>query len=207
MRVQRSFGERGAIALALAVLLGVVVLTGALLWALWLLLAPLRASLLTLPATVAAPTAIGSLTALVSLYSVLVATHRRRSANIEREHRNQRIPVYAHFYETIFRFLMADNLGTDRPDEKDMAQFFVEFTQSVALWGSPELIRTWSQVMKIARESHDANEASIEMMLAWENLLFVMREDVGHSNKGMGPGDLLRMFVNDIDEHINQQPV
>jgi hypothetical protein len=40
------------------------------------------------------------------------------------------------------------------------------------------------------------------MIFAFEDLLFEMRKDLGHSNSGLSKGDLLRMFINDYDENF-----
>jgi len=34
----------------------------------------------------------------------------------------------------------------------------------------------------------------------WEKVLFAIREDLGHDNSGLETGDLLRIYVNDIDD-------
>jgi hypothetical protein len=37
---------------------------------------------------------------------------------------------------------------------------------------------------------------------AYEDLLLVTRADLGVSNDGLEQGDLLRIFINDLDEHL-----
>jgi hypothetical protein len=39
-------------------------------------------------------------------------------------------------------------------------------------------------------------------MFEIENLLLAIRKDLGHENKGLAPGKVLGLFVNDIHEHI-----
>ena len=50
--------------------------------------------------------------------------------------------------------------------------------------------------------SSDPAQDSTQMMFAFEDLLFAIRKDLGHSNAGLGRGDLLRGFVNDIDKYL-----
>ena len=40
------------------------------------------------------------------------------------------------------------------------------------------------------------------MLLVWEKLLLAIRKELGHSNKGLQQWDVLKVFVNDIDDHI-----
>jgi hypothetical protein len=48
----------------------------------------------------------------------------------------------------------------------------------------------------------EESEGSPEVMLAFERLLYSIRRDLGHANKGLGRGDLLRTFINDVDEFL-----
>ena len=36
-----------------------------------------------------------------------------------------------------------------------------------------------------------------------ENMLFAIRRDLGHKNKNLKQGDLLSLFVTDIDQHLH----
>jgi hypothetical protein len=42
-------------------------------------------------------------------------------------------------------------------------------------------------------------------MLDFEKLLFAIRKDLGHSNKGLEDGDLLRPFLTDVDEALENR--
>ena len=35
----------------------------------------------------------------------------------------------------------------------------------------------------------------------FERFIYAMRADLGHDDKELAPGDLLRVFINDLDEH------
>jgi hypothetical protein len=37
-------------------------------------------------------------------------------------------------------------------------------------------------------------------LLTYEQLLFLIRKDLGHDDSTLTPGDLLRVYVNDFDE-------
>lgn len=155
-----------------------------------------------LPATVAAPTVIGSATVIVSVVTVLITNQRNRAREIENDHRRQKIPVYEGFLEFLFSVLLADNTGRKRPSDKQMIQVFSDFTRDITLWGGPELIRTWNEVRSVG---DGEGLSGIELVRTWERLLFAIREDIGHSNKGLAKDDLLRLFVNDLDEQLTTE--
>jgi hypothetical protein len=42
----------------------------------------------------------------------------------------------------------------------------------------------------------------LNAMFLYEALIFSIRRDLGHRNKGLVTGDILALFVNDIDQHL-----
>ena len=42
------------------------------------------------------------------------------------------------------------------------------------------------------------------MLFAYEDLLYAVRRDLGHGNRGLKRGDILALFVNDIEEHLKK---
>ena len=159
--------------------------------------------LLQLPATVAATVVVGPLTVLGSIVAALLVTQRSRESEIEKDHRRQKIPVYEEFLGFMFSVLLAGNTDREPPSENEMLGFFSDFTGKITLWGGPELVKTWNEVRAMGPSSaREDGTVDTTVIFAWERLLFAIREDIGHSNKGLKQGDILRLFVNDIDEHL-----
>ena len=76
----------------------------------------------------------------------------------------------------------------------------MRFTQKLILWGSADILSHWNAFRLVGAVLADAQpEGSPEIMFAFEQVLYAIRRDLGHSNKGLGPGDLLRSFINDVD--------
>ena len=74
----------------------------------------------------------------------------------------------------------------------------------VILWGSDEVIHStsiWMFHLRTQNGDTDKIHASIQEM---EELLKLIRKDLGHSNKKIQTGDILRMFINDYDETIGK---
>ena len=42
----------------------------------------------------------------------------------------------------------------------------------------------------------------MKLMLLYESLILAIRKDLGHKNKGLVAGDILALFLNDIEEHL-----
>jgi hypothetical protein len=42
----------------------------------------------------------------------------------------------------------------------------------------------------------------VSLMFGFEDVLLTIRQDVGHTNKGLTRGDLLALWVNDVDKAL-----
>lgn len=50
----------------------------------------------------------------------------------------------------------------------------------------------------------DGSKPNVSTLFLFEDVLFSLRGDIGHSNKGLSQGDLLALFVNDIDKYVDR---
>ena len=48
----------------------------------------------------------------------------------------------------------------------------------------------------------DLKANPMKLILLYEKLILAIRRDLGHNNKGLKTGDVLALFVNDIDQHL-----
>ena len=200
-RQDERAGARSFRAWTLAVI-ALVIVAGTAVGATWILWSVFS----DIPAEIAAPTLVGSATVIVSVASILITTRRQRQSEGDQEHRRRRIPVYEDLVHFIFTMLMADNLGVKQPTTEESVRAFAEFTEKVTLWGGPDLLHNWSELRAIGRDSTPVpGQVDISQFLAWEKFFLALREDVGHSNKGLKPGDLFRLFVNDLDDYMGRE--
>ena len=42
-------------------------------------------------------------------------------------------------------------------------------------------------------------------LIAIERILYAIRADMGHKNKGLRQGDLLAIFINDVNSYLGEQ--
>lgn len=140
-------------------------------------------------------------TILVSVISVTVGKYYERKRSIEQELREKKIPMYNRFVEFFINFMMSEKLTGKQMGEKDALAFFNKFTQEIMVWGSDEVVSLWSSYRRIFINP-DNGETSYNNLFEFEKLLLAIRKDTGHKNKGLKRGDLLGLFVNDIDHYI-----
>jgi len=137
----------------------------------------------------------------VSVISVTVGKYYERKLSIEQELREKKIPMYNGFVEFLFKVLMSDKIGK-RMSEKDMMTYFMKFTQELIVWGSDEVVNLWSNYRRYF-VNEEKVDTSYYTMFELEKLLLAIRKDTGHKNKGLNKGDLLGLFINDVDKYLN----
>lgn len=174
-----------------------LVLIGGIFFAFWLMLNSIWKALSSLNDSVIAAIVAATATFLVSLISVLLGKYYERKLIIEKEMREKKIPVYNQFVE----FLMNLLSNKQKMSEEEMVKFFKEFTQNILVWGSDEVITQWSKYRRCAIKDSET-EFNIETMFELEKLLLAIRKDTGHKNSKVNRGDLLGLFINDIDDYI-----
>ncbi len=140
-----------------------------------------------------------SATVFVSVISVLVAKRLEYKATLAKEHREKKIPFYEEFVDFVFRIALSEKLGLEPLTEREMIQQAAKFTQNLIVWGADDVIDAW---FRFRNKSVNSDGSGVAVMFEIENLLLAIRKDLGHENKGLAPGKVLGLFVNDIHEHI-----
>lgn len=124
---------------------------------------------------------------------------RREIATSQRQ---KKVEIYDDFVNTwLERTLLAENLGRERMSDQELQEFFVNFTQEALLWSSGDVVRKWG---RYRTQSLPASTDGISSMFEFEKVLAAIRKDVGLANKRLKQGDLLRLFINDVDDHLKR---
>lgn len=71
--------------------------------------------------------------------------------------------------------------------------------QKLITWGSEDVVKEFTAQVG---PSGVTEETSI---LGFEKLLLAVRRDLGHTNKGLEEGDLLRPFLTGVDEAVRRK--
>jgi uncharacterized membrane protein (DUF485 family) len=190
---KKSDSRSWQIILSLIFLTGVIYLAWLCFSSLWLIFKGLQKE-------VAAALIVASATIVVSVITVIVAKYYERKRSIELEHRNKKIPMYEEFVEFLFKILMNEKLQGKQITEEEMMRFITIFTQKLIVWGSDDVVTHWSKYKKIYAKE-DTPDAMLGMF-QMEKLLLSIRKDTGHKNKSLKKGDILGLFINDIDKYL-----
>ncbi len=141
---------------------------------------------------------LGTLTvAYVSYQSLLKSKRVEKEKEIEQELRKQKAPSYEKFVKFLFEMHLADK--NQSPLSKDqMIKFILTFSQEQIVWGGDLVIKAWSNFKMVSENP------TYPVLFAMEDILFAIREDMGHLNKGLKRGDLLALYINDVHTIIDQ---
>lgn len=143
----------------------------------------------------------GMVTIIVSILSITIGKYYERKMVIEKELREKKIPMYVEFIEFFFNMFLAEKREDGDISQEEMTSFFNKFTQKLMVWGSDEVVSQWSSYRrKIGKNPED----TATTMFEFEKLLLAIRKDTGHTNKNIKSGDLLGLFINDIDNYIEK---
>ncbi|MFD8674301.1 hypothetical protein ACFV1A_14590 [Streptomyces seoulensis] len=143
--------------------------------------------------TVAAAAVTAMATVLVTVATLVIGRYLERRKSVEAEIRASKIPVYTRLVSGLMRTV----LDPDSSNADEVAQFLREITPDLITWASDDVLLAWS---KFKRESQ-VLEAE-DTIFSFEDLLSAIRRDFGHNGRRVGEGDLLALFINDIDEQL-----
>jgi hypothetical protein len=146
----------------------------------------------------AEPAVVGSVaTAVVGLFGVLWQQRRSEDARLREAHRNRMTPVYD---DLVKMFL--GSLGSGGGIDAEAEDFMKDLKgRQLLLGASTEMIQAfndWQRSAVVAQEADD----SMAAIYAYEDLLRAIRRDLGHNDAELRRGELLRVFITDIDDHV-----
>ncbi len=141
-------------------------------------------------------------TILVSVFSVMTGKYLEKKRSVEQDLRERKIPLYLHFFEFTMNYLLKDRLSNEhKPREEDLVKDLIQFTTNLMIWGSDEVILQWGRYRSSLPSPDQSTNPNGTNIFELEKLLMLIRKDLGHKNKNLAPGDLLELFVNDIDSY------
>jgi len=130
-----------------------------------------------------------------SLIGVSISKYYERQAQIEQSQRERKAKMYEDFLGFVFRFVFSDKTGQPKLTELESIKGFADFTERVMVWGSNDVIKAFADF----KGNLPKDQTPIDRLATIEELFFAIRADLGHSRGSFKRGDLLRLFVNDID--------
>lgn len=136
------------------------------------------------------PAVVGPLAAAAVAIGVAVFQRRwEKSQELERLHRDEMAPIYEKLIETVKTI---DEFAK-KPAEEQQA-FFRETSTALLLHGPSPVVRAWVAWNRLL----GVQPFSVPIR-AQERLMLAIREDLGHDNSSLQPGELLRLYLNEED--------
>lgn len=142
-------------------------------------------------------------TGFVSVISIVLSKLYESRTLLQREHREKKIPVYEELIKFMSRMFIGAKTG-NQPTEKELLQFMSDFTQRVMIWGSDNVLAVWVKWRRSSTGEGASKANPKKLMIIYEDLIFAIRKDLGHKNKGLTETDILALFINDIDKLQNK---
>ncbi|MEP0987678.1 hypothetical protein [Ekhidna sp.] len=139
----------------------------------------------------------------VTIIGYFITRYLERKKLIEQQIREQKVPTYEEFIDFIFKIFKSSKTNTPLND-KELQDLYWNLNKKAILWLSDKTLKSYTHF----RDS-SANHANLEkrtqldnaiVLLAFEQLLLDFRSDIGHDNKNLESGDLLSLFINDMNE-------
>lgn len=137
--------------------------------------------------------------AVVTGVAAILALAVQRYYEQRREEDSARREKLAPIYEGIIPKIYGLAANGGPLDEAELKAYFEDLTQSLLIWGSPGVILAFNGWRASVPTDGDPGPSSL---LAFEQLLYAIRTDLGIDNGELAPGDLLRVFINDLDDHL-----
>ena len=134
--------------------------------------------------------------AIVSIGVVMLARYNEKKKEYENKIREKKVAVYEKFFMAQYKFISEDSKLTNQNAKekclKELRNAIKDFTKDLMFWGSSDVIKAYNKLLLRTR----AKDRKFE---DFEDFYFVLRKDIGHSNKNLKTYDLLRLILN-IDE-------
>jgi hypothetical protein len=154
---------------------------------------------------VAAGVLTASATVLIAVFSLVGSQRADRRKLIEQSVRERKVPLY----DELIRFWVETTNLADELTEDEMIERWREFQReslhTLVLWMSEPVLAAYNRLRVITlRNAELGTVEGYGLMFAFEDLLLAVRKDLGHSNEGVKRGDLLRLWIEDVDDALAQ---
>lgn len=147
-------------------------------------------------------------TPVVAIISVALTHYYSRRREIAAAQRTRKIEFYEQFLEEYFGFLSAlggkgkaHGAKTAAELQQKMAEHGAKTARKLMLWGGRETIRAYLSMRQMASDGPKDSSSNLDIIWKFDELLGAIRDELGHSHRGIAKGDLLRLFISDIDSY------
>lgn len=141
---------------------------------------------------------------IAGIITVTLTHYWTKKREIEEIHRLRKSEIYRDFVQKVLVKSLQGVKQEQTQEEiaENLEDFIFSFVGALIVWGSPSVIHAYRQFQKSAEFAEKKPEMIFSSM---DNLLQKIRQDLGHSNKGLKQYDLYNLFLkgsSDIAEEI-----
>jgi hypothetical protein len=142
------------------------------------------------------PALVGSLlTAASAVVAVAISRNMEKRAELRQIHRDQMTPLYAELIDRV-------RTAIEDQDPAEAEKFWKGLASRLILFGPPSVIKAQLVLSRHFEQIEAPFAPDPKAMLLLERLYRAIRADLGHDDKDLDQGDLLRLYITDIDEVI-----
>ena len=144
----------------------------------------------------------GVVTVLVAVGSVLVSKHFDRQAEVRAHLRDRKTKTHEKIVGIVHDLSFGRKTRDEPPNEHELVRKMAEIVRELMIWGSDDMIRAFHEFRMASLRQAAGTARPLDTLFAVEDLLLAIRKDLGHKNKGITRGRILRLFVNDLPDSL-----
>lgn len=176
-------------------------LIGLIIFGVFKLLAFFYNQVLSIDPRISAALITGLIAIIATSLTITIPKYLEKRMEIEEHLREKKSQTYKELVELLFKILMGSKTN-ESLTESEFIKFMSRFTENLILWGSEEVIQSYKAYRMYFINRKEGEALTLESINLTENLLLAIRKDMGHKNKGLQQGDILSLFINDVDETL-----
>lgn len=152
-------------------------------------------------------------TAFVSILTIVISKHIEKETDFRRAQYQSKLATYQNFLDNVIAKTLLENEKmknkahpkTNETEEDQLLKAMKDFIKDVMLWGSDEVVHSASLWLNHLRKQENSVQEILPLVCELEELIKIIRKDLGHSNRKICKGDILRLFIKDYDETIGDE--
>ena len=134
---------------------------------------------------------------LVAVVGNIVSKQLERRQAVEQDQRNKKAAVYEEFLDYWVPVMRGERSDSEARKKELDERYYGSVPQRLVIWGSEAFIK---DSVAHGQKADAAEEGTI---FDFEKVMFTVRADLGHSNKNLKRGDLLKLIgLTGVDEHL-----
>lgn len=126
----------------------------------------------------------------------IIANISAKKREIEARHFNEKREGYTAFVDVIIDTLMAEKRGRKPPSERQLLEKIIQYKKMLWIWGDADVIKMWNKFEIMGINNTDSNAP----LMLWDELLRVMRKDLGKDDSQLKKGELVSLILTPEDK-------